>query len=412
MKKLLVKFLVSLGLILSVYTLNVQTVMAHGEKALEPFIRMRTIQWYDVQWDKQKFSVNEEVSVSGRFHVAEDWPVSVPKPEAAFLNISMPGPVLIRTERYLNDKPFMNSVALQPGGDYSFKIVLKGRLPGRYHIHPFFNLKDAGPVMGPGVWLEIAGNPADFSNEIKTINGELVDMETFGLGNGIFLHVFWGVLAIAWLLWWVRRPLFIARYRMLQAGMEDELVTPNDRLLAKVVLIGVPLIVLAVNEMTINQYPNTIPLQASRDRILPLSAQVNAGEVEVETLKAEYRVPERAMTFTVKINNRSEKSIQIGEFATANVRFLNKDLPVLDQGTSQSGVSPEGLSLENAAPIEPGEERTMTIIAKDASWETEKLDGLIRDADGRVGGLLFFYDDLSGERFISSISTAVIPKFN
>ncbi len=412
MKKLLVKFLVSLGFILSVYTINVQTVMAHGEKALEPFIRMRTIQWYDVQWDKQKFSVNEEVSVSGRFHVAEDWPVSVPKPEAAFLNISTPGPVLIRTERYLNDKPFMNSVALQPGGDYSFKIVLKGRLPGRYHIHPFFNLKDAGPVMGPGVWLEIAGNPADFSNEIKTINGELVDMETFGLGNGIFLHVLWGVLAIAWLLWWVRRPLFIARYRMLQAGMEDELVTPNDRLLAKVVLIGVPLIVLAVNEMTINQYPNTIPLQASRDRILPLSAQVNAGEVDVETLKAEYRVPERAMTFTVKINNRSEKSIQIGEFATANVRFLNKDLPVLDQGTSQSGVSPEGLSLENAAPIQPGEERTMTIIAKDASWETEKLDGLIRDADSRVGGLLFFYDDLGGERFISSISTAVIPKFN
>jgi methane/ammonia monooxygenase subunit B len=35
-------------------------------------------------------------------------------------------------------------------------------------------------------------------------------METYGLGNGIFWHLFWGLLATAWLLWWVRRPLFMA----------------------------------------------------------------------------------------------------------------------------------------------------------------------------------------------------------
>jgi methane/ammonia monooxygenase subunit B len=412
MKTLFSKFLLSLGFILSLYTLNVQTVMAHGEKALEPFIRMRTIQWYDVHWSKQKFNVNEEISVSGRFHVAEDWPISVPKPEAAFLNISTPGPVLIRTERYLNGKPWMNSVALQPGGDYDFKIVLKGRLPGHYHIHPFFNLKDAGQVMGPGAWLDIVGDPADFSNEIKTINGETIDMETYGLNNGILWHIFWGVLATAWLLWWVRRPLFIERYRMLEAGMENELITPKDRLIAKVILVGVPVLVLTANAMTINNYPNTIPLQASLDQILPLSAQVNAGVVDVETLKAEYQVAKRAMTFTIKINNRSDKSIQIGEFSTANVRFINKDLKPQQQNFTNSVVAPDGLSLENAEPIKPKEQRTMTITVSDALWESEQLDGLIRDADSRIGGLLFFYDDLLGERYISSISAAVIPKFN
>ncbi|EGW22254.1 bacterial ammonia monooxygenase, subunit AmoB [Methylobacter tundripaludum] len=413
MKQLLIKCMASLGFILSLYTLNIATVMAHGEKALEPFIRMRTIQWYDVQWDKQKFNVNEEVSVSGKFHVAEDWPVSVPKPEAAFLNISTPGPVLIRTERYLNGKPFMNSVALQPGGDYNFKIVLKGRLPGRYHIHPFFNLKDAGQVMGPGVWLEITGSPSDFSNKVKTINGEVIDMETYGLGNGIFWHLFWGLLATAWLLWWLRRPLFIPRYRMLQAGgLEDELVTPNDRLIAKAMLVGVPLLVLAVNAMTISEYPNAIPLQASLDQILPLSAQVNAGVVDVETLKAEYRIPERSMEFTVKVNNRSENPVQIGEFSTANVHFLNKDLQAAYQGDSTSMTAFEGLSLENPAPIQPGEQRTMTITARDGFWESEKLNGLIRDADSRIGGLLFLYDSVTAARYISSITAAVIPKFN
>jgi len=68
--------------------------------------------------------------------------------------------------------------------------------------------------------------------------------------------------------------------------------------------------------------------------------------------------------------------------------------------------------LDNPAPIQPGEQRIVTITTKDALWESEKLNGLIRDADSRVGGLLFLYDDHLGKRFISSISAAVIPKFN
>ena len=384
---------------------------AHGEKALEPFIRMRTIQWYDVQWSTQKFNVNDEVSVSGKFHVAEDWPISVPKPEASFLNISTPGPVVIRTERYLNGKPWTNSVALQPGGDYDFKVVMKGRLPGRYHIHPFFNLKDAGQVMGPGVWLEIGGNPSDFSNTIKTINGEMIDMESFGFANGVFWHLFWGALAAAWLLWWVRRPLFISRYRMLDAGLEHELITPQDKLIAKVVLVSVPVLVLVLNSVTASRYPDVIPLQAGLDQILPLPAQVNADTVNVDTLKAEYNIAQRAMVLQVKVDNRSQGAVRIGEFASSNVHFLNADAADVGYNPGKDDVSNNGLSLDNASPIEPGEQRTVTIEVRDAAWESEKLDGLIRDADSRLGGLLFLYDDMLGKRYISSISAAVIPKF-
>jgi methane/ammonia monooxygenase subunit B len=391
--------------------LPMSSAQAHGEKALEPFIRMRTIQWYDVQWSTQKFNVNDEVSVTGKFHVAEDWPISVPKPEATFLNISTPGPVLIRTERYLNGKPWTNSVALQPGGDYEFKVVMKGRLPGRYHIHPFFNLKDAGQVMGPGVWLEIGGDAGDFSNTIKTISGEMIDMESFGFANGVFWHVFWGVLAAAWLLWWVRRPLFITRYRMLEAGLEHELITEKDKLIAKVVLVGVPLLVLGLNSVTANRYPDAIPLQAGLDQILPLPAQVNAGMVNVDTLKAEYDVAQRAMVLQVKVDNRSQDAVRIGEFSSANVHFLNSALSDVGNVPGKDDVSNNGLSLDNDSPIEPGEQRTITIMLRDAAWEAEKLDGLIRDADSRVGGLLFLYDDAIGKRYISSLSASVIPKF-
>jgi methane/ammonia monooxygenase subunit B len=407
MKIKITKWLCAVGLIAAGLA-PLQTALAHGEKALEPFIRMRTIQWYDVAWSKQQFRVNEEVAVTGRFHVAEDWPVSVPKPEATFLNVSTPGPVLIRTERWLNGKPWVNSTALEPGGDYEFKIVLKGRLPGRYHIHPFFNLKDAGQVMGPGAWLDIAGDAGDFSNNVRTLNGEIVDMESVGLLNGIGWHLFWGVLATAWLLWWVRRPLFISRYRMLQAGMEEELITAQDRLIAKVMLVAVPVAVLAINAVTINRYPNAIPLQAALDRILPLSAQVNAGQVDAEAVKAEYVVAKRAMIFTVRINNRSDKSVQVGEFNTANASFINPELPAASLQASAIGAV---LKVDDNTPVRSGEERIVTVTAQDALWETEKLDGLINDADSRVGGLLFLYDSEGGERYISSVSAAVIPKF-
>lgn len=403
--------LLFLAMIFAVYITTLQPAMAHGEKNLEPYVRMRTIQWYDVQWSKQKFNVNEEVSVTGKFHVAEDWPISVPKPDASFLNISTPGPVMIRTERYLNGKPFMNSVALQPGGDYDFKVVLKGRLPGRYHIHPFFNLRDAGQVMGPGAWLDIGGDADDFTNNIQTINGEIVNMETYGLGSGIFWHSFWALLATAWLLWWVRRPLFISRYRMLKAGMEDELITPLDKNIGKAIIVGVPVLVFAFYTMTVNQYPKAIPLQTSLDQILPLSAKVNAGVVEVETLRSEYRIPERSLTVTLKIKNGSDKAIQLGEFATASVRFLNKAVPAPADNNTESVIAAEGLSLDNPTPIQPGEQRTLLMKASDALWESEKLDGLVNDADSRIGGLVFFYDS-EGERYVSSITSAVIPKFN
>ncbi len=237
-------------------------------------------------------------------------------------------------------------------------------------------------------------------------------MESYGFANGILWHVFWGVLATAWLLWWVRRPLFIPRYRMLEAGMEDELVTPQDKLIAKSAMVAVPVMVLAFNAMANNDLPNTIPLQASLDQILPLPAKVNAGIVNVDTLKAEYRVAERAMKFDLKIDNQSNAPLHIGEFSTANVYFLNKDLPVAHQDLSGSStVSEEGMSLDNNDAIKPGEQRTLTMIVKDGLWESEKLDGLIRDADSRIGGLLFLYD-LTGKRYISSITAAVIPKFD
>lgn len=411
MLKLITQRSAIFGLIITTLAVGTSVAHAHGEKALEPFIRTRTIQWYDVKWSNPTVNVNDEVSVAGRFHVAEDWPVGVPKPEAAFLNISVPGPVLIRTERYLNDQPWTNSVALKPGGDYHFKVVLKARHPGRYHIHPFFNLKDAGPVMGPGQWVEIGGDAADFSNRVKTISGEIIDMESYGVAGGMLWHGLWMAAGLAWLVWWLRRPLFLPRYKMIEAGMENTLITGKDRNIGKAILIAVPVIVLGANAMAQNAYPTAIPLQAALDHIDPLPPEVNAGAIQVKVRRAEYRVPIRTMTMTAQILNGTGNPIRIGEFATAGLRFINPAVVGPHPDGSDHLTAKTGLRTDDDTPIKPGEMRTVTLAATDANWETEKLDGLIRDADSRLGGLLFFYDD-AGKRYITSSSAAVIPRFD
>ncbi len=396
--------------LLSVLTVIPSSVSAHGEKALEPFIRMRTIQWYDLTWSKQELRVNDELEITGRFHVAEDWPINVPKPEATYLNVSTPGPVFIRTERYLNNQPTLKSFRLEEGGDYTFKIVLKARVPGRYHLHPFFNLQDAGAVVGPGKWIDVSGDESDFSNQVTLLNGKVIDMENYGLGNAIYWHGLWIIAGTAWLLWWIRRPLFIQRYRLLAAGQENVLVTDTDKFIAKAILAGVALIVLTGYITAQQNHPNAIPLQASRDLIKPLPPLVNNGEINVNVKKAIYQVPERAMRLKLQINNQTETAIQIAELSVANVRFNNPGINLLNEHDKDDLLIENGLSIDDNTPIAAGETRSVTIVASDAAWEVEKLDGLIRDADSRMGGLLFLSDS-NNKRHIISLSAPVIPRY-
>jgi methane/ammonia monooxygenase subunit B len=414
MRNMLNRLLAGAGLALLASLLAPHAALAHGEKALEPFVRMRTVQFYDVKWSKTNIAVNEEVAITGKFHVAEDWPRGVAKPDVTYLNVSAPGPVMVRTERYINGQPSVSSFALKLGGDYEFKIVLKGRLPGRFHVHPFFNLHDAGPVMGSGEWVEISGQPSAFVNEVKTLDGAVIDMETYGLANGIGWHALWIVIGTAWLLWWVRRPLFLPRFRMVRDGHASELISKLDRMIALGILVGVPAIVLVANRIADRTYTNAIPLQAALDQIDPLPQVVNSGPVKVTVQRTEFNLPARAVTLFATIRNGSSQPVSVTEFATANVRFIapKKDGAANEVGgNSDADVAKDGLTLDSYDPVAPGETRTVRITAADALWQRERLDGIVRDADSRIGGLLFLVDG-AGARHIASIASAVIPKFN
>ena len=50
---------------------------AHGERAQEPYLRTRTAQFYDVQFDRSQVAVSENFTITGRFRLMQDWPDAV-----------------------------------------------------------------------------------------------------------------------------------------------------------------------------------------------------------------------------------------------------------------------------------------------------------------------------------------------
>jgi len=104
---------------------------------------MRTVHWYDVKFSRIQVAVNDLVSITGKFRMFEDRPEILAKPDTVFLGLAAPGGAMTRVESYIAGVPAIQSTGLQLDRDYEFKIVVKGRIPGRHHIHPMLNVKSA-----------------------------------------------------------------------------------------------------------------------------------------------------------------------------------------------------------------------------------------------------------------------------
>ena len=249
------------SLVLTV-AVDVSPVAAHGERSQEPFLRMRSIQWYDMKWQPKVTKVNDIATMTGKFHLAEDWPRAVGKPERAFFNVGSPSPVFVRLSTTLNGEPTFISGPLVIGRDYEFEVRLKARIPGRHHMHAMVNVKDAGPIAGPAAWMNISGSWDDFTNPVKLLTGETIDTETFNLSNGLFWHILWIAIGCFWIGIFVARPMFLPRSRVLLAYGDELLLDPMDRKIAIGVAVLTCALVWGGYRYTESKHPYTIPIQA------------------------------------------------------------------------------------------------------------------------------------------------------
>ena len=387
---------------------------AHGERAQEPFLRTRTLHWYDVAWSTDKMNVNDEIVVTGKVRVYDDWPVNIPEPTTVHLGNATPGPVFVRKASYLNGVPMIQSSGLELNRKYEFRIVLQARGPGRHHVHPMINVKDAGGLVGPGKWIEVGGSWDDFKYPVTTLTGAKIEnLETFGVGNVVFWHLMWAALVVFWLLWWLARPLLLPRNILVRSGTgEGLLVTRTDTIVAAAVLVATVALVIIGYYWAESTYPRTIPLQAGRVKLEVPPPPENKIKVNIE--RATYDVPGRSMRLALKVTNNLDRPVQIGEFATANLRFVDFGLAAAAAGVSPSYpkelVARSGLKIDNNAPLNPGESRAVKLEATDVAWEVERLTSFINDPDSQFGALLFFYDD-GQARHIATIGGPIVPTF-
>jgi methane/ammonia monooxygenase subunit B len=384
------------------------TAAAHGERAEPPFLRMSTIQWYDTHWSSTRVKVNEEMTITGRFHVVKNWSFAIAAPDLAFLNVDVPGPVMIRMASTIDGVNGAASTPLELGRDYEYTIVLRGRIPGRYHVHPMLDVRDAGPLLGPGDWVTVDGDAAAFTDPITTLTGEKLDLADYGMSTVVSWHVLWGLIAVGWLLYWIAKPLLMPRYEALQHNEGESLVTTTDRIVGVAFLAATILIVLFGAMVTRVWYPVTIPLQSTWLRIPPLPKQPDTITMTPE--RVVYYIPGRTVEFWVKVTNNGTKSVQIGEFTTAALRFLNSSLRQPEPDYPPELIAPAGLVVEPNEPIQPGDTKELHILASSPVWETDRLALLIADPTSRIGGLFMFFDS-DNNRSLVEFDSEIIPTF-
>jgi methane/ammonia monooxygenase subunit B len=382
---------------------------AHGEKSQAAFMRMRTIHWFDLNWSKEELKVNDTMTISGKFHVFAGWPETVDLPDISFLNIGIPGPVFIRAGSWIGGQLVPRSATLELGETYEFKVLLKARRPGDWHVHTMMNVKGGGPIIGPGKWVTVTGSMGSFTNPITTLTGQTIDLETYNLSNTYFWHALWYGIGLVWLFYWARKPMFVPRLIAVDSGKADSLITATDKKVGLAFAVGTLALVAATMASTNKQYPITTPLQAGLLRGIK-SLEMPAPTVSVKVEDATYRVPGRAMQMTLTITNNGDSAVRLGEFNTAGIRFLDAAVSQDETGYPDDLLAEEGLTSSDNSPLAPGQSRTVQVTASDAAWEVYRLADLIYDPDSRFAGLLFFYDEAGGRQMVM-IDAPLIPSF-
>jgi len=388
--------------------------LAHGERAQLASMRMRTVHWFDTKVEPLNVKVGDIVTVTGKLVTSEWWPKHMPSiEETVYLNIGVPGPTFLRLHSEVNGVPMMRSTAFPLGKVYEYKTVLRARIAGRYHVHPILNVKDAGSLVDKGTWLEVAESDSDapFVNEITTLPGDTINLETYGLKGVFTWHLIWIAMGVAYLVYWLgRKELFIPRFiriRELGDDRANEILTKRDFVASSLFFTATLALILGGYIWAELKYPITIPLQTGLVDVEPI--EIPTGGLEVEVDHATYDLAGRSLNMQLKLTNNSDSPLRIGEFLTANIRFLNPDVNEGEIYEGEEMVSKDGLTV-SVDTIQPGQTVDVELVASDALWEQYRMTGLIHDPDSRFAGMIFYYDE-DGERYFQEVGGAVLPNF-
>jgi methane/ammonia monooxygenase subunit B len=396
-------------LAVAVIALIAPNAFAHGEAGDEPFLKDLTTAFYDVKVTPSVIHVGEPVTITGTVRVLNTWPYTLDPPATAYITPVVPGPVFALKDRIVNGEPAPGSFFVERGGAYQFKMVILGREPGHWHVHPGIAIQGTGTLIGPGEWVDVQPAAGAFTFPVSLLNGQVIDLDNYE-GSFVWWWSFVGfLLGIVWMLYWTLTKRTVTNLAVTtQIGVNEEaadigMITPRDHMWMNVIA-GLTVALLIVGWFySASRYPVRLPQQTAWFAPKPLPADQKLAEVTPEG--ASWNDGTDTLIMKVQAKNISDSPITVKEYIMAMTTFVNGDADARAAAGPHDFVGQ--LEVEPNTPIAPGETRELTLKISNPILSEERLIPT-RDPQQYIAGLLRFQNTSGGEQFAET-RISVIP---
>jgi methane/ammonia monooxygenase subunit B len=388
---------------------SVPRVFAHGEAADEPFLKNLTTAFYDVSISPTEIQVGEPVTVTGTVKILETWPHTLDTPEIGAIMPVVPGPVFALKERTVNGQAAIGSFFIEKGGIYQFKMVILGKEPGRWHVHPGIAVYGTGTLIGPGEWVTVHPSATPFAFPVTLLTGETIELNTYG-GQFVWWWSFAGfLLGVAWMLYWTLTKRTVTNLAVtLQLPPNDDapdigLITPRDHMWMNV-LAGITLVMLVVGwTYAAMKYPVRWPQQT--DWFTPRFISSGEKMAEVHARGATYEEATETLEMKIQVKNVVNSAITLKQYIMAMATFVNGG----EQEQAQAGPRDfvGRLEVEPSGPIAPGETKDLTLKITSRIFGEERLIPL-DDPQQFIAGVLRFENAQGGQELVT-MRTSIVP---
>jgi methane/ammonia monooxygenase subunit B len=381
---------------------------AHGERAQEAFLRMRTVAWINTTYSKTTVRQGETFTITGTAKILDAWPTNLAAgdPNTGYIGIIAPGPVVLLKERTINGVSAPSRIDVQRGRIYEFSMTVAGRRVGRWHVHPSFSVKGAGTLLGPGQFITVEENPEGFSNPVTLEGGGTINLENYQLPFVWIWLLITFVIGFAWMWYWtvpkrtVTNLAVTSQIPLNTDGGEYGLITKRDHRNMNLFLIGTILLLVVGWIYQAAAFPTKIPQQifqfAPPDPAIakaPVFAEVGLGT-------AEYDDATQTMTIQAPVTNTGQTPMDLDQFTTTTLKF-----------TTGQGAGAGVVSVSPSPTVEPGSApTTLTLTMKDPAWEAEHLVP-IGESSLLITGVLVF-ETADGQVNYTELEANLKPRFD
>ena len=386
--------------------------LAHGEAGDEPFLKDLTTAFYDVKISPNVIRVGEPVTITGSVRVLDTWPYTLDPPQMAYITPVVPGPVFALQDRTVNGQSAPGSFFVERNGVYQFKMVILGRQPGRWHVHPGIAIQGTGTLIGPGEWVDVQPAASKFVFPVALLSGQTIDLDNYEGGFVWWWSLAGFLLGVAWMLYWTLGHRTVTNLAVTtQIGVNEDapdigLITPRDQMWMNV-LAGLAVALLIVGWFyTANRYPVRLPQQT--DWFVPKLLAPDDKLAEVQPEGASWNDGTDTLIMKVRAKNISPDPITVKEYIMAMTTFVNGGADEQAQAGPHDYVGQ--LEVDPNAPIAPGETRELTLKISNPVLSDERLIPT-RDPQQFIAGLLRFKNASGGEQFVTTRVNVVPTQF-